>query len=227
MTPEPTEPVGRLADGVAHELNNLMSAVVGFSDLVLARLEIDHPLRTYVEDIKRAGERASSMTKQLLVAGLPQTAALTDAPDETKTPPSGLPRGSETILIVEDEELVRHLEREVLKLCGYSVLEASTPDAALDVIRSHGIAIDLLLTDVMLPGMSGFTLADSAAELGCTGRILFTSVHSEEWMSRQGPMAAAAAFIAKPFTPTSLARRVREMLDEPTGQTAQAVASAA
>ena len=78
-----------------------------------------------------------------------------------------------------------------------------------------------------MPGMSGFALAESATELGFRGRILFTSGHSEEWIARQGPMAPAAAFIAKPFTPMSLGRKVRDVLDLNVAEAGGAIDSAA
>jgi signal transduction histidine kinase len=372
------EAVGRLAGGVAHDFNNLMSAVIGFSQLILLRLEEAHPLRGEVEQILRAGERATALTSQLLAfsrkqvlqpkvldlnelvvelekllrrliganvelvsildpelgpieadpgqleqvilnlvvnardamptggkatietsnvvlgadSGLdvsPGVYVLLSVGDSgvgideatmgqifepfftTKEEGKGtglglatvfgivkqsggdiaiesevgrgttfniyLPRatapveageshgvqarktGTGTILLVEDEDVVRQLEREVLERSGYTVLEASSPSAALELERGHDGAIDLLLTDVVLPELSGPELAAQLAARRPRLRVLYASGYPKEALGNGFP-ASGTAFLQKPVTPVSLAQKVRELLDSPGGVSA-------
>jgi PAS domain S-box-containing protein len=372
------EAVGQLAGGVAHDFNNMMSAVIGFSELVLHRLEEDHPVRRQVEEIRRAGERASDMTHQLLafsrkqvlqpkVLDLNAIVAETEKllgrligehvelvtvldPDldpieadpgqlgqvlmnlavnardampnggtltfetqnvelddgyaashfeiepgsyvvlsvsdtgigmhaETRTrifepffttkgegegtglglatvygivtqsggtisvysePGRGTtfkiylpratadsqeieqpsasresPRGSETILLVEDESLVRSLELETLEDSGYTVLEAYSPSHAIDLCRQHQGPIDLLLTDVVMPEMSGPELADQLALIRPAMKVLYASGYADGAIVNQGVLEPGTAFLPKPLTPSALARKVRDVLDSP------------
>jgi signal transduction histidine kinase len=372
------EAVGQLAGGVAHDFNNMMSVVIGFSEFVLAHLDETHPQRAHVEEILHAGKRASTMTQQLLafsrkqvlepkvfdlntvVGGIesmlqrligedielvsvvegaldpieadpgqleqvlmnlvinardamPEGGRLTietanveldeesaarhldvvpgpyvmlrvsdtgvgmDAEtlhqifepffttkEEGKGTGLGLAtvfgivkqsggdihvysergrgttfkiylprteaqvervepvvvsakpaRGSETILLVEDEELVRSLERKVLEEGGYTVLEALTSNHALELSEQHDGVIDLLLTDVVMPQLSGRELADLLAPQRPEMRILYASGYTADAITRHGVLEPGIAFLPKPLTPTSLLRKVREVLDTP------------
>jgi two-component system, cell cycle sensor histidine kinase and response regulator CckA len=368
--------VGRLAGGVAHDFNNMMTAVIGFSELVLGRLEEAHPARRHVEEIRRAGERASGMTHQLLAFSRKQVlqprvldlnAVVADVerllerlisedvelvsvlepalepieadrgqleqvimnlvinardampaggkvtietanveladdglgPDveagpyvvltvrDTGTgmnsqtvrqifepffttkdegrgtglglatvfgivkqsggdisvdselgvgttfkaylprahtqveqivpvlPRAEAPRGSETILLVEDEELVRSLAREVLEEAGYTVLEARNVGHALELGRDHRGVVDLLLTDVVMPGISGPELGERLLALRPELKVLYVSGYADGVIAHQGILEPGIAFLAKPMTPQSLAGKVRQVLDTP------------
>jgi signal transduction histidine kinase len=372
------EAVGRFAGGVAHDFNNMMYAVVGFSALVLDALEPESPLRRYVEEIQRAGERASDMTKQLLAftrkqvlllqvvdlnevvtdvngllarligedvelrsdlapsvhpveadvgqleqvivnlavnardamptggtltiatanreisetdaiarqrdleAGSYVELSVTDTGEgmddatlrqifepffttkeegkgtglglatafgivkqsgghiEVESEPGRgttfticLPRvkaaplalapsdvpayipggGSETILLVEDEEVVRILEREVLERHGYTVLEATGPEHATELSRTHAGVIDLLLTDVVMPGMSGDKLAEQLLAERPDMKVIFASGYAADMIAQRGLLAPGTAFLPKPLTPASITGKVREVLD--------------
>jgi CheY-like chemotaxis protein len=124
-------------------------------------------------------------------------------------------RGSETILLVEDEDLVRNLEREVLEASGYTVLEADSASQALELADDHRGTIDLLLTDVVMPHVSGPELAEQLAARRPTVRILYTSGYAANMIAQQGVLEPGVAFIPKPLTPTSLTHKVREVLDGP------------
>jgi two-component system cell cycle sensor histidine kinase/response regulator CckA len=121
--------------------------------------------------------------------------------------------GSETVLLVEDEGLVRALARRVLEEHGYTVLEAAEALAALELSARHEGRIDLLLTDVVMPKMSGCELAQQLASLRPGTRVLYTSGYNEEAIGQHGVTDFGAAFLGKPFTPGMLARKVREVLD--------------
>jgi two-component system cell cycle sensor histidine kinase/response regulator CckA len=370
--------LGQLAGGVAHDFNNMMTAVIGFSELVLARLEDAHPLRRHVEEIRRAGERASEMTHQLLAFSRKQVlqprvfdlntvvadvekllqrligedVELVSLLDPALEPieadpgqleqvimnlvinardalPAGgkvtiktenveldedyafrrldveagryvlltvsdtgvgmdsetmrqiyepffttkeegkgtglglatvfgivkqsggdirvesepgrgttfkvyLPqcrapvvgiapvharieplRGRETILLVEDEELVRSFEREVLEQAGYTVHEARDVSHALQLAHAHRDGIDLLLTDVVMPELSGPELAEQLVALQPEMKILYVSGYAGDTIGHQGMLEPGFAFLPKPLTPDLLARKVREVLDTP------------
>jgi PAS domain S-box-containing protein len=372
------EAVGRLAGGVAHDFNNLLTIVTGYSDLVLERLGATDAMRAYVEEIKKAGERAASLTRQLLAFGrrqilapraldlnavvtnvdkmlrrligeniqlgtvlepelgwvkadpgqieqvilnlalnardaMPQGGQLTletanvelnegdtrtrvsvlpgryvmlavsdsgvgmDAetqahifepffttkeegkgtglglatvygivkqsgghiglysepnhgttfkiylprleeaaqPVEAISPGAPLAGGSETILLVEDEEGVRDLARRILELKGYKVITASNPTEAAQVCERYEGPIHLLLTDVVMPTMSGPQLAEHVAFLRPGLKVLYISGYTDNAIVPHGILEEGVQFLQKPFTRDSLTRKVREVLEAP------------
>lgn len=130
--------------------------------------------------------------------------------------PAGVaPSGTEAILLVEDEETVRSLADRVLRRSGYDVLGAANGSEALAVCKEHGGPIDLVLTDVVMPEMSGHALVEQLLRLRPTLRVIFMSGYSEDMIVHQGVLERANAFLPKPFTPRTLARLVRDVLDRP------------
>ena len=375
------EAVGRLAGGIAHDFNNLMTIVTGYGELALKTLDEDDPLRKDIEEMKRAGERAARLTRQLLafsrkqviqpkvldlnvvVAGtgkmlrrligedidlvtilearpgvveadpgqleqvimnlavnardaMPEGGKLTietrdteldedyargkldvepgsyvllamsdtgcgmdeetrshvfepffttkgegkgtglglattygivkqhnghisvysepghgttvkvylprleeaievTAPDAV---PAGSPRGTETVLLVEDEDVVRAVASKILELQGYSVLGASDGEAALRVCQRYEGVIHLMITDVVMPGMSGRELAERVAVLHPGTKVLYMSGYTDDAIVHHGVLDAGTPFIGKPFAPDALARKVREVLDTKSGE---------
>jgi two-component system, cell cycle sensor histidine kinase and response regulator CckA len=369
------EAVGRLAGGIAHEFNNMMTVVTGYGELLLSRLGAGDPMRPEIEQIKRAGDRAASLTRQLLAFSRKQVlqpreldlnavvlhmdkmlrrligedVALVTVPaeglwtvkadpgqleqvlvnlavnardampgggrllvetanvvldeacaahrpevapgpyvllsmadtgvgmdEETRThlfepfyttkgpgkgtglglatvygivaqsgghidvesapgqgttfriylpraggvpreveePEAEAPRGRETVLVVEDEEAVRRLVREVLLAQGYRVLEAPGGEEALSLCAAAAEPVDLVLTDVVMPGMSGRELAARLREAVPDIRILFMSGHTETAVLAEGTLRSPReAFLQKPFPQNALARKIRELLD--------------
>jgi signal transduction histidine kinase len=121
--------------------------------------------------------------------------------------------GRETVLVAEDEEQMRGLLRRCLVSRGYQVLEASHGREALEVAARHDGPIDLLLTDVVMPQMSGKELAQRLRSLRPDMRVLFISGYSDEAIERHGVLAPGAVFLQKPMKPDVLARTVRQVLD--------------
>ncbi len=126
-------------------------------------------------------------------------------------------QGTETILLVEDEDIVRSLTRHILEGCGYTILEASNGLEALSICGKHDCQIDLLLTDVVMPQMGGRELAEKFAHIYPQMRLLFTSGYTDDAVVRHGVIEAGTNFIQKPFTPDGLAHKVRDVLDAPHG----------
>ncbi len=370
------EAVGRLAGGVAHDFNNLLTAILGSTELLLRGLEPASPLRQDAAEIKKAGERAAGLTRQLLAYSrrqilqpavldlnrvvtdmdrllrrligedvdlvtapapdlgavradrgqieqvivnlalnardaMPQGGKLTIAtanaqlgPDYAETHPgatpgpyvmlavsdtgagmdrdtiahlfepffttkevgkgTGLglatvygivkqsegyvavysepgqgtsfkiylprvaadaavtappapvaepPRGTETVLVVEDEEAVRSLSRRALEAAGYTVLAAAAGPDALRLVERYGGPIHLLLTDVVMPGMSGRELAQQLGQRRPGLRVLYMSGYPGDAMVHRGALEPGTAFLQKPFLPEDLTRKVREVLE--------------
>jgi two-component system, cell cycle sensor histidine kinase and response regulator CckA len=372
------EAVGQLAGGIAHDFNNLLTVITGYSDLTLRRLDKESPFRSSLEEIKKAGERAASLTRQLLAFSrkqvlqpkvlqlnaivadvdkmlrrligedidpltllepslgqikadpgqieqvilnlavnardaMPQGGKLTietdnvyldnqyarrhtaiqpgqyvmlavsdtgcgiDAEtqmrifepffttkeqgkgtglglstvygivkqsgghlwvysevgkgttfkiylprvdgvnerDEARDTMAKLPQGRETVLLTEDEEQVRQMIQMILEMNGYHVLAASGGEEALALYKQHEGQIDLIITDVVMPQMSGRELAQSLEVLHPGIKVLYMSGYTDDAIVRHGLLDQEIAFLQKPFTPDALMRKVREVLDAP------------
>ncbi len=368
------EALGRLAGGVAHDFNNLLTTIVGWSEVLLGRLSPDDPSRRPVEEVRRAGERASGLTRQLLAFSRRQALAprivdlnaivadlvkmlgrlvgedieletvlapglgrvradpgqieqvivnlavnardampgggrltietaevdldasyarehrevrpgrhvvlivsdtghgmdeatrarmfepffttkapgqgtglglstvygivrqagghifvysepghgttfriyLPLVPGEAETPAVAPPAprgGAETVLLCEDDPAVRALMREVLAGHGYRVIEARDGAQAIELGRAHPAEIDLLVTDVVMPGTSGPAVARGCAAANPRLRVVYVSGYTEKWAMGTVGVDAGVAFLQKPFSPDALARKVREVLD--------------
>jgi CheY-like chemotaxis protein len=116
-------------------------------------------------------------------------------------------------LLVEDEAVVRGLARRILEQVGYSVVEASRGDEALRFCAEHAAEVDLLLTDVVMPEMSGKELADRLKSQYPELKMLFMSGYTDESIVHHGVLDSSVEFIQKPFTPAALVRKVRDVLD--------------
>lgn len=121
--------------------------------------------------------------------------------------------GAETILVVEDEEIVRELVVEILRSHGYRVLATERGSEAAEILRADGGRLDLLISDVVMPGMNGAEVARCVHEITPNARVLFVSGYSEHDMADQGLEALTFEVLQKPFTPSALARKVRDVLD--------------
>ena len=126
---------------------------------------------------------------------------------------TGLRGGDETILLVEDDERVRGLAKKLLIRSGYSVIEASDAEEALRVAARHSASIHLLLTDVILPGLSGRVLAQQILEQDPRVKVLYMSGYTDNAIVLHGVLEPGVAFLQKPFTPAAFAKAVREVLD--------------
>jgi len=125
-----------------------------------------------------------------------------------------LPRGSETVLLVEDEEEVRKLAAQILQRQGYKVLEAPQGGDALLICEQHQTPVHLMLTDVVMPGMSGHQLAKRLKSLQPEMKVLYMSGYTDNTIVQHGVLVEGVNYISKPFTVDALARKVREVLDK-------------
>jgi len=131
-----------------------------------------------------------------------------------KRPPRRRPRGTETILLVEDDEAVRLLTTKLLKQAGYNVLTAKNAREAESLCEHHPSPIHLLLTDVVMPGNSGWKLAAELRARRPDIRVLYMSGYADGAQFDNGERDASASFLEKPITPDALARKVKEALSE-------------
>jgi len=125
------------------------------------------------------------------------------------------PHGGETILLVEDQDAVRRLTKSILMAYGYQILEAPNANEALSIGEKYSGEIDLLLTDVVLPGINGKELGERLKKLRPKVKVLFTSGYPSDVIANRGVLDVGMAYIAKPFSPDMLAAKVREVLTEP------------
>jgi CheY-like chemotaxis protein len=139
---------------------------------------------------------------------LPAVVAVVQAGAQQRPVPG--PRGTETVLLVEDDPLVREVVCRMLGDLGYTVLETARGDTALQMCNEHAQTIALLLTDMVLPGLNGYALAEQAATSQPQLKVLYMSGYTERGDRPQGN---GANFLSKPFTADRLARAVRQILD--------------
>jgi CheY-like chemotaxis protein len=135
---------------------------------------------------------------------------------EASNEPAAAPRlvGSETVLLVEDEDIVRSLVGEMLEGAGYTVISAADAAEAERLAAEHTGSIELLMTDVVMPGMSGPVLAERLLPERPGLRVLFTSGYTEDAITARTALSEGTAFLSKPFTAADLAEKLRSLLDD-------------
>ncbi|MGD0484112.1 MAG: response regulator, partial [Gemmatimonadales bacterium] len=134
-------------------------------------------------------------------------------PEEPGEAPAALPRGTETVLVVEDEEALRAFARRALEKHGYAVRTAADGFEALDVLAAEGAAVALVVTDMVMPRMGGPQLERAMRERGYAVPVLFTSGYAARTADEQRLRDGGVPFLAKPWTVADLLRKVREVLD--------------
>jgi two-component system cell cycle sensor histidine kinase/response regulator CckA len=168
--------------------------------------------------IKQSGGHISAYAEPargtVLKIYLPQVASQPHNPTRLDSP--NLPQGTETILIAEDDPSLLEMSAALLRRLGYTVLTAENGIKALELKQQRETGhIDLLLTDVVMPHMSGKELSDRIKSIYPTTRVLFTSAYAENAILHQGILSEGIVLLQKPFTPSMLAKKVREVLDHP------------
>jgi two-component system cell cycle sensor histidine kinase/response regulator CckA len=146
---------------------------------------------------------------------LPQVTALVSARVKPFAVPEEVRRGSEVVLLVEDDEAVRRLARLILERAGYRVIEAGNPKQALLAAEHSGGRIDLLLSDLIMPESDGPPLFDRLRQMHPGARVLYISGYADDAVVRHGVIVEGTPFLQKPFTPLALSGKIREVLDAP------------
>lgn len=212
-----------------------MKRLLNYTEFALDGLPANHLLRGHLEQVLKAGQRAAALTRQLLAfsrkqvlqpvsLSLNQVAEfkiylrrelLNNALRDVK--PSTAPKvstGTETIMVVEDEEALRNVALRILENAGYHVLSAANGDEALLKAAGYDGEIRLLLTDVVMPRMGGGTLAEALLNMRPKLKVLYMSGYTDDTILHHGVLDAGIHFIGKPFTRADLTRKVRAVLDE-------------
>ncbi|MCH8870532.1 MAG: response regulator, partial [Chloroflexi bacterium] len=159
-------------------------------------------------------EIGSGTTFKIYLPSLDVIPQGTERPSGTKS--NELPRGSETVLLVEDEEQVRVLAARVLRQQGYTVLQASNGVEALSIASRHADGeIDLLLTDVVMPLIGGRELSIKLRDIHPNVRVIYTSGYTDEAVIRHGMLKPGTDFVQKPYSLAGLTQKIRSVLDEP------------
>jgi CheY-like chemotaxis protein len=188
----------RLVDEVAHDLNNALLVIRGYSTVLRTTLDAPQQLAD-VDEITKAADHAASLIRRLLELGHPAE------PDAVAV------SGTETILLVEDDQPVRDLVCRILEAAGYRVLATSCPSEA-EPLLERDRSIELLLSDVVMPEMTGFELAARVRAGRPELRMLFISGNAYVAASTS---RIDAELLKKPFTPDELTQAVRRSLDAP------------
>jgi PAS domain S-box-containing protein len=144
---------------------------------------------------------------------LPLCEVAAEVPQETKPVP--LVGGTEMIFVVDDTSSLRELTRILLEGVGYSVMDSGVPEEALRIAKEYVGPLPLLITDLVMPGLSGIELAERCAMVRPETKILYTSGYADDAIARHGGLALNSAFLEKPFTRDALIRKVRKILDLP------------
>jgi CheY-like chemotaxis protein len=121
--------------------------------------------------------------------------------------------GTETLLVVEDDDALREIATSVLRSAGYTVLAAASGAAALEIAAQHQGSLQLVLTDMVMPGMGGRELATRLTEIRPDIRIVYTSGYTDDAILRRHALEASDHFLSKPYTVVELTRRIRKVLD--------------
>jgi CheY-like chemotaxis protein len=209
------EAIGQLAGDVVHNFNNMLTAIIGYTDLSLRQVSPEDPVRGNLEQTRKAAERAASLVRQVRTVFREYLPGLDDEDMTNEELPQDIidPRELETILLVEDEEVVRGLIKRILVQAGYTVLDAGGGMEAIRLCCAHPGTIDLLLTDVVLPEISGQEVAQCIMDLRPTIRILYMSGYTDETLIQNVVRDEKVEFIQKPFSWVGLTRKVRQVLD--------------
>lgn len=185
-------------DELRHQLNNLLTVILGYGEELAEELPPGSPAAVSARAIVEAAQRAVE-----LVSELPPKASV----------PAAAPEGRETILLVEDEAILRRLIERQLASLGYRVVPADGPAAALAALDPGKLEPDLVLTDVVMPGGGGVELVERLRRLRPALRAVVISGHGE--VAVPAGSGAPPGFLQKPFTVVALARAVRAALDAP------------
>jgi PAS domain S-box-containing protein len=211
QTPAATKPE---TSKIVHDFNNLFTAIMVYSGLLNSKLRNDDQLLRYTEEIMGAAQRGSQRVAEMLTRAHPETAkqSADAAQDAAKIEHKG-----PTLLLVEDEELVRRSVDAALSMRGYKILPAANADEAMTALLNYSGEIQLLVTDLSLPVTNGVELAQRIRTVRPQIKVLFVSGSGDD--PRMNELAAGReSFFKKPFTPTALAYKIEELLNKPSDE---------
>ncbi|MGY3604900.1 MULTISPECIES: response regulator [unclassified Bradyrhizobium] len=219
----------QVTGGVAHDFNNLLTVISGNLEIAARSVQSDggakrDRLARVIGNASNSAQRAAVLTQQLLThaRGEPpdlkpayQPPLPTAVPVKEDAVPVVGSAGNETILVVEDEASVRSFLVETLQDLNYKVREAADGSAALALFKGGRFHVDLLLTDIIMPGLNGRELADELHRIQPDLKVLFMTGYAGNAVGGEDRPDDDVSLLQKPLTQTVLAARIREMLDKP------------
>jgi CheY-like chemotaxis protein len=203
------EEVRRRSSEIIHDFNSLLTAIMVYSGLVTSKVQNDRQLQRYAEEITAAAERGSQLVAQLRNLERQETAEepIVEAGSSEK-----IERNKPTLLLVEDEELVRQSVDAALSMRGYKVLPAANAEEAMSISQNYSGEIELMVTDLGLPVTDGLELAQEIHVVRPGMKVLFVSGSGDD--PRMNELAdGRESFFKKPFTPAALAHKIEELLN--------------
>ncbi len=216
----------RAARDIAHEFNNLLATIIGACRVMRLEEGFSEVVLRDIDEIERAGHRATALTRSLTAIGHGSTVDLPDLQTGTPASPSrddddddddDARSGTDaerpaTVLLVEDEVGARGVIERMLEMGGYRVLSAGSGQEALGICEAHSEAVDLLITDVMMPGMNGLALFRALRSRRGSLRVLFMSGYTDDSIDLNPHDEDGVAFLSKPFLMDALLDSVRKSL---------------
>jgi PAS domain S-box-containing protein len=211
-----TEAIATLAGGIAHDFNNLLMGIQGNISLLLLDKAPDHRDVAYLKNLERSVVRASELTRQILgvARGGKREVKAADADGrlEKTADTAGRTRRGITILLVEDEEMVANIGRQMLERLGYRVVIAQTGDEALALYEKRRAEIDLVILDMIMPGMGGGAIFDRIRAIDPQASVLLSSGYSLNGPAMEIMKRGCRGFIQKPFSLDQLKQKIGEIL---------------
>ncbi len=201
-------------NGIAHDFNNQLAVILTAAAFVHESMDPANPLRQEIEQIVNAGRQANELNQQLLLLGLAEDKRSPGNRFDELHAARVSSYQKNCVLVVEDDESVRKLVCRILLANGYEVLSAQNSNEALAMCQRTDKPINLLLTDVIMPGLSGKVLADQLMQNYPGIKVLFMSGYTDEATSWQNNMAPNTSFLKKPFGNFELLNCVREILEK-------------
>jgi CheY-like chemotaxis protein len=190
----------RTAEHALHEFNNQLTIISGYANLLIEDGSLDADALPKIAEIAQAADRAKAIA-----------ARISDASETLTDDDAAALGGTESVLVVDDEPAVRALMRRVLQHLRYEVTDAATPEEAIQRVKD-GLRPDLVITDVVMPGMNGRRMVNELETMASGFKVLYVSGYVDPAVK---PHFDAIEFLAKPFTPDAFGRKVRELLDAP------------
>jgi CheY-like chemotaxis protein len=207
------EAAAELAGDVAHDLNNVLTIIIGYTDLIRRRAGEDTETSGLCETILSAARQATDLSGQLLAVSRPEPAEEEGEPVTVQVATAAPADRPRTILLVDDDAQVRALGRDILERDGYHVVEADGAATALGALQKLGHEVDLLLTDITMPAMTGEQLAKQARDAVPELPVLFFSGYPDGPEGVTDRLGESIAYLAKPFRSVELRRGVRALLE--------------
>ena len=199
---------------IAHDFNNQLAVILTATAFVLENVDQSNPLHQEIEQILKASRQANDLNQQLLLLSRREDQGSPRSQLDELCEATARQYQNKCVLVVEDDESVRKLVCRVLSANGYEVLSAQNSNEALAMCQRIDKTVNLLLTDVIMPGLSGKVLADKLIQNYPGLKVLFMSGYTDEAVSWQNNMAPNTSFLQKPFGNFELLNCVREVLQE-------------